>query len=61
VGLSYGAAAALKQAFPTITILITWGWLTRATLLAFLAGVLGAIYPAWLAARQDAIVALAYE
>ena len=61
VGLSYGAAAALKQAFPTITILITWDWLLRATLLAFLAGVLGAIYPAWLAARQDAIVALAYE
>ena len=61
VGLSYGAAAALKHAFPTITILITWGWLTRAALLAFHAGVLGAIYPAWLAARQDAIVALAYE
>ncbi|MCI0403777.1 MAG: ABC transporter permease [Acidobacteria bacterium] len=61
VGLSYGAAAALKHAFPTITILITWGWLTRAALLAFLAGVLGAIYPAWLAARQDAIAALAYE
>jgi putative ABC transport system permease protein len=61
VGLSFGAAAALKQAFPTITILITWDWLVRATLLAFLAGVLGAIYPAWVAARQDAIVALAYE
>ncbi len=61
IALSYAAAAGLKHMFPTITILITWGWLTRAALLAFLAGVLGAVYPAWLAARQDAIVALAYE
>lgn len=61
VGFSYAAASALKQMFPTITILITFGWLARATVLALLAGVLGAVYPAWLAARQDAIVALAYE
>jgi len=47
--------------FPTLTILITFWWLVKAGLLAALGGVLGAVYPAWLAARQDAIVALAYE
>ncbi len=61
VGFSYGIRALLKEAFPTITILITAEWLLKAGALAALGGVLGALYPAWLAARQDAIVALAYE
>ncbi len=47
--------------FPTLTILITAVWLAKAALLGFVGGTLGALYPAWLAARQDAIVALAYE
>jgi putative ABC transport system permease protein len=59
--LSYSLSALLKQAFPTITILITAGWLGRAALLALLGGTLGALYPAYIAARQDPIVALAYE
>ncbi|MBI4466055.1 MAG: ABC transporter permease [Acidobacteria bacterium] len=61
VGFSYGSRALLKEMFPTLTILITVGWLAKAGLLAAVGGVLGAVYPAWLAARQDAIVALAYE
>ncbi len=61
IGFSYGGAVLLKKAFPTLTILITFWWLAKATALAFLGGVLGAVYPAWLASRQDAIVALAYE
>jgi len=61
VGFSYGGRALLLEMFPTLTILITAGWLIKAGLLAALGGVLGAVYPAWLAARQDAIVALAYE
>ncbi|MBI2955990.1 MAG: ABC transporter permease [Acidobacteria bacterium] len=61
VGLSYATAFLLKEIFPTLTILITAGWLARAALLAFLGGLLGAVYPAWLAARQDTIIALAYE
>jgi putative ABC transport system permease protein len=61
VGFSFGGRALVKELFPTITILITAGWLTKAAALAIGGGVLGAIYPAWLAARQDAIVALAYE
>ena len=58
---SYGGRFVLKEMFPTLTILITFWWLVKAGLLAALGGVLGAVYPAWLAARQDAIVALAYE
>jgi len=61
VGFSYGGRAVLKEAFPTITILIGFGWLVRAGLLAVFGGVLGALYPAYLAARQEPIVALAYE
>jgi hypothetical protein len=33
----------------------------RAAALAVVSGALRAVYPAWLAAHQDAIVALAYE
>ncbi|MEE8201469.1 MAG: ABC transporter permease [Candidatus Acidoferrales bacterium] len=61
IGFSFGGRALLKEMFPTITILITAGWLAKAIALAFLGGVLGAIYPAWLAASQDTVVALAYE
>lgn len=61
IGFSYAGRALLKEAFPTLTILITLGWLVKAAALAVLGGVLGAVYPAWLAARQDTIVALAYE
>jgi putative ABC transport system permease protein len=61
VAFSFGGAALLKGLFPTLTILVTAGWLVKASLLAVASGTLGAAYPAWLAARQDAMVALAYE
>lgn len=61
IGFSFGARSLLKEMFPTLTILISHGWLARAALLALVGGVLGALYPAYVAARQDPIVALAYE
>ena len=61
VGFSFGARFLLKEMFPTLTILISIGWLAKATVLAVAGGTLGALYPAWLASRQDAVVALAYE
>jgi len=61
VGFSYGGAALLKSLFPTLTILVLPEWLLRAALLAVVSGLLGAAYPAWLAAKQDTVVALAYE
>lgn len=61
VGFSYGGRFLLKELFPTLTVLITFEWLFKAAVLALAGGVLGAIYPAWLAARQETIAALAYE
>jgi len=61
IAFSYGGRAMLKEVFPTLTILISPGWLLRAAVLALVGGVLGALYPAYIAARQDPIVALAYE
>jgi putative ABC transport system permease protein len=50
-----------QSAFPTLTILITKGWLARAAIIAALGGILGASYPAWMASRKDPVEALAYE
>lgn len=61
VVFSYSGRLLLKELFPTITILITAEWLFKAGVLALLGGILGAVYPAWIATRQDAVTALAYE
>lgn len=47
--------------FPSLTILITAGWIGKAGLIAILGGLLGAAYPAWMASRKDPVEALAYE
>ncbi len=61
IGFSFGSRFLLKEIFPTLTVLISAGWLIKAVVLALGSGAVGAAYPAWLASRQDAIVALAYE
>ena len=61
IGLSYLARAFFLSAFPTLSILITANWILRAALIAASGGLLGALYPAWLASRKDVIEALAYE
>ncbi len=61
IGMSYAARAAFLAAFPTLSILITAGWILRAAAIAIGGGLLGASYPAWLASRKDPIEALAYE
>lgn len=61
VGMSYAARAMFLSAFPTLSILITPGWIVRATLIAIAGALLGASYPAWMASRKDAIEALAYD
>jgi putative ABC transport system permease protein len=40
---------------------ITGRWLIQGTLIAFGGALIGALYPAWMAARKDPIDALAYE
>ena len=61
VGLSYALRAAFVEGFPTISILITPGWLLRAAGIALVGAILGASYPAWLASRKDPVEALSYD
>jgi len=61
IGMSYAARAGFLSFFPTLSILITPGWILRAAAIAVGGGLLGASYPAWLASRKDPIEALAYE
>jgi putative ABC transport system permease protein len=61
VGLSYLVRAGFLAAFPTLSILITPGWILRAALIALVGAMVGASYPAWLASRKDAVHALSYD
>jgi len=61
VGLTYGIHGFLDKKFPTLFFEITPQWLIRATVIAFLGAILGAAYPAFLAAGKDPIDALSYE
>ncbi len=61
IGLSYLARAGFLVAFPTLSILITPGWILRAAGIAFFGAIVGASYPAWMASRKDAVEALSYD
>jgi putative ABC transport system permease protein len=61
VGLSFVVREGIVTKFPTLAFEITAHWLILATLLSFLSALVGAIYPAYKAARKDPIDALAYE
>jgi putative ABC transport system permease protein len=61
VGLSYLVRAGFVWRFPSLTILITSGWILRASGIALLGALFGASYPAWLASRKDAVEALSYD
>jgi len=61
IGLSYVVRAAFLAGFPTLSILITPGWIARAGAIAMAGALFGASYPAWLASRKDAVEALSYD
>jgi putative ABC transport system permease protein len=61
VGLSYLVRAGFLAGFPTLSILITTGWIVRAALIAFAGAIFGAIYPAWMASKKDPVEALSYD
>ena len=61
IGISYLAKFALVHRFHLVPMLLTGDWILRATAIALLGALLGAIYPAIKAARKDPIEALAYE
>ncbi len=59
--VSLGARAALVQKLPLLRIVVSGGWVVRATLIAIGGAIAGALYPAFKAAQKDPIDALAYE
>jgi putative ABC transport system permease protein len=59
--LSYVARALVTARFPTIAFPITVHWVLWATILSMVGALIGAVYPAYKAARKDPIDALAYE
>ena len=59
--LSLAARAGIVQKIPTIRVIVTGGWILRATGIAIVGAILGALYPAYRAAQKDPIEALAYE
>jgi putative ABC transport system permease protein len=61
VGLSYLVRAAFLAGFPTLSILITPGWILGAAGIALGGAIMGASYPAWMASRKDPVEALSYD
>ncbi len=61
IALVYGIHGFLSHRFPTLFFEITQQWILRASIIAFLGAVLGASYPALMAASKDPIDALSYE
>jgi len=58
---TYGVRLLLSHVFPTQHFEITALWLVKGAGIAFAGALCGSLYPAWMAARKDAIDALAYE
>ncbi len=61
IAISFAAKSGLKAHFQTLPLMITSSWLLRATIIAIIGSLLGALYPALKAAQKDPIDALAYE
>jgi putative ABC transport system permease protein len=59
--VSFSARPVLDYKFPTLRVEFTNLWLLRATVIAIVGAILGAVYPAFKAAQKDPIDALAYE
>jgi len=61
IAATQGIKLLMDVKFPTLTFLLTNPWRLYGTLIALVGSILGALYPAWKAARKDPIDALAYE
>jgi putative ABC transport system permease protein len=59
--LTFAFQAVMKEANPSLMIMITPQWVLSAVLLALAGSAIGATYPALRAASYDPVVALAYE
>jgi len=61
IGLSFALRALVLAKWPSLSILMTVGWMLRAVAIALVGGLLGAAYPTWLACSKDPVEALAFE
>ena len=62
IGLSFLARAGIRIFFPSLPqALFTVTWTLSAGVIAIIGGLLGALYPTWIASRKDPVEALAYE
>lgn len=59
--ISYVARLALMNRFPTLPMSFQWAWVRNAAILSLFGALIGALYPAFKAARKDPIDALAYD
>jgi len=61
IAVSLGARTVLAQKLPLLRVVVSGGWILRATGIAVGGAIVGALYPAFKAAQKDPIDALAYE
>ena len=59
--ISLTGRAVLAQRLPMLQVIVSGGWILRATGIAIVGAIGGALYPAFKAAQKDPIDALAYE
>ena len=59
--MTYGAQFLMKSFAPTLPMIIVKAWWPRASAIALVGCLIGAIYPGLKAAKQDALEALAYD
>jgi len=59
--VSLVARAGLAHKLPLLRVVVSGGWILRATVIAIAGGIVGALYPAFKSAQKDPIDALAYE
>jgi|SRR5215472_6400241 len=61
IAISLITGLALRSRFRTLTVDIENLWILRASIIAIVGAIIGALYPAFKAAQKDPIDALAYE
>jgi putative ABC transport system permease protein len=59
--ISLAARMGFRERLPTLPVVVSGGWILRATVIAIVGAIAGALYPAFKAAQKDPIDALAYE
>ena len=58
---TFVAVKILGVRYPMLTVEVTPFWVLIGSVMGIVGGVLGALYPAYLAVRQDPVAALSYE